>query len=234
MKRGILLTLLCNAAPISDSSGEITGGIIVWHDISEWKRTVEELKKNKAVLESFFSTSPGMLIILDEDKRFVAADNNTTTCFGFTSKQIVGKTIKEVFPCGVAEHVLSVVEQVQASEVPVLNSEVPLSLIDSDMRCWRVSYFVVPLPRGRKGIGVHGMDISDMKNAELRLIHSEEKFRLLTDSIPHLVWTAVSTVFFGNFTFFRIPVANMIMVIGSGKFLQQFLPIPLLAMAGFR
>ncbi len=57
---GKRITILCTAAPIRDSSGRITGGVIGWQDITErkraeleLKRTVDELASANKELETF-------------------------------------------------------------------------------------------------------------------------------------------------------------------------------------
>lgn len=50
---GTRLTLLCNAGPIRDVSGQLIGGILVWRDVSKSKRLMNELEKasrNREVL----------------------------------------------------------------------------------------------------------------------------------------------------------------------------------------
>lgn len=48
---GMILTLLCNAAPICDSEGTITGGIVAWRDITLRKRAEKALAEAKDLLE---------------------------------------------------------------------------------------------------------------------------------------------------------------------------------------
>ncbi len=47
---GSVITALCNAAPIRDDQGAITGGVVAWRDISELKRTQRVLQVSNEFL----------------------------------------------------------------------------------------------------------------------------------------------------------------------------------------
>lgn len=48
---GALIPILCNAGPIRDKTGKISGGIVAWRDISELKEKKDKLKRLQRVLE---------------------------------------------------------------------------------------------------------------------------------------------------------------------------------------
>ncbi len=48
---GVILPILCNAAPIRDAAGKITGGLLAWRDLSQRKQLEEKLRET-AKLES--------------------------------------------------------------------------------------------------------------------------------------------------------------------------------------
>jgi PAS domain S-box-containing protein len=47
---GDLFSALCNAGPIRDKQGNITGGVVAWTDITERKRVEEAIRKSEAML----------------------------------------------------------------------------------------------------------------------------------------------------------------------------------------
>jgi PAS domain S-box-containing protein len=57
MKRpdGTALMLLCNAAPIRDASGRITGGLIAWRDITQRKQLESELRAAARAKDEFLA-----------------------------------------------------------------------------------------------------------------------------------------------------------------------------------
>ena len=67
--RGQALSLLCNAAPIRDNSGIITGGIVAWRDITERKRLVEELETKSVSLQELNAAFRVLLKQREDDKQ---------------------------------------------------------------------------------------------------------------------------------------------------------------------
>lgn len=57
MKRpdGTALTLLCNAGPIRDTSGRVTGGLIAWRDITQRKRLESDLRAAARAKDEFLA-----------------------------------------------------------------------------------------------------------------------------------------------------------------------------------
>jgi PAS domain S-box-containing protein len=57
MKRpdGSEVTILCNAAPIRNAAGHITGGLVAWHDITERKRLEAELRATNQAKDEFLA-----------------------------------------------------------------------------------------------------------------------------------------------------------------------------------
>ncbi len=63
---GEKVTILCNAGPIKDDNGTITGGVIVWRDITERKRSENELKKHQEQLEELIKARTTELRVVNK------------------------------------------------------------------------------------------------------------------------------------------------------------------------
>lgn len=72
MKRadGARIPILCNAGPIRDADGNITGGVIAWRDIRDLKRAEEHVRLNEARLEALLALSRMFDASLDEISAF--------------------------------------------------------------------------------------------------------------------------------------------------------------------
>lgn len=55
---------------------------------------------------------------------------------------------------------------------------------------WRTSFFRVPLGNEKWGVGIVGIEITDIKRSEIKLRESEERFRTLSDNISQFAWIA--------------------------------------------
>lgn len=105
---GAVTTLLCDAGPIRDGDGVITGGIVTWNDITERKRAQESLQKayeenerNLAQLNALFNQMTEGLINFDPDGRLMRINRAALQIWGFENEaELLGSNyeqLKDVF-----------------------------------------------------------------------------------------------------------------------------------------
>jgi PAS domain S-box-containing protein len=175
--------------PIRDQDGTIVGSVVTARDVTEQKRAEEALQQSNATLEAFFASSPAILNIVDDELRYVKTDPMTPSYFGLDRESIVGKAVGDLAP-EFAAAFGPMIRRVAATGEPALNMEVksPVTRQPGETAYWQASYFPVPLIGGKQGIGVIGVDISNMKKAEMALRESEERFRTLADNMSQFAW----------------------------------------------
>lgn len=171
--------LRVNAAPLV-IRGEHVGAVAFFDDVTERERSAEALRQSEAALDAFFAASPGILNIEDEEFRYVKTDAITPTYFGLTRETIVGKSVADLAPPFI-EMFGAMMRRVIDTGRPELNMEVhsPVPSRPGEIAYWRASYFPVPLPGGRRGIGIMGVEITDLKKAEAAIRASESQLREL-------------------------------------------------------
>ncbi len=132
--------------------------------------------------EGFFANSPVMLCILDEQLQFVKTDEFTPAYFGLDSKSIVGTSLQELFPELVGQFGPAV-RQVLATGAPIQSIEqsAPMPSRSGAVAYWLGSCFPVPLPGGRRGFGIAGVEITKRKQAEEALRQSHDELQALYD-----------------------------------------------------
>jgi PAS domain S-box-containing protein len=174
-----------SANPIRDTAGNILGAVVIALDITERKQAEEALRASETTMNAFFANSPGILNIIDDHFRYLKADPITPTYFGLDSQSIIGILLEDLAPAFVAEFG-PMLRQVLHTGEPVLNREVynPVPGKPDEFTYWRASYFRVPLPEGGYGVGVMGVEITDMKRAEEALLESEARFSAAVDNFP--------------------------------------------------
>ena len=180
--------ILARGVPVRDQRGQIVCWAGINLDISALKRAEEEIRRSNAVLEAFFEASPGILNIEDEEFRYLKTDRLTPTYFGLTRQQIVGKSVAELAPEFLREFGPMKREVIESGQ-PRLNVEVhfPVPGRAGEMAYWLASYFPLPLPEGKHGLGIVGVEITEIKKAEeqLRQAQKLESLGLLAGGVAH-------------------------------------------------
>jgi PAS domain S-box-containing protein len=76
--------------------GEKVGYIIIYHDISERKRSEEELHRQKEYYESLFNNIPSAVVTEDLDGRVVSWNPEAEKLFGYTQEEAVGSILNDL------------------------------------------------------------------------------------------------------------------------------------------
>ncbi len=149
--------------------------------IAEVTNTAEELRKETALFESFFDAAPNILNITDGELRYLKTDDMTPTYFGLDRRSIVGMALKDLAPEFHRDYAI-MAQRVMETGTPAVNANVqgPVSTRSGRTAHWRATYFRVRLPDGQWGLGVIGVEITDVRQAAAKaLLESETRYRSL-------------------------------------------------------
>ncbi len=165
--------------------GARAGMVAVIRDVTERRRAETALHDSEAALDAFFAHSPGILNLDDGDLRYVKTDPTTPTYFGLTRESIVGRSVEQLAPEFMQRFGPMLREVIETGE-PRLGVEVhsPVPGRPGEVAFWRASYFPVPLPGGKRGLGVIGVEITDLKKAEAALGSAHQKLRAHVEATP--------------------------------------------------
>ena len=156
-------------------------------DISERKRAEEALRQSEQKYRTLVTHMPQRLFIKDRNGVLLAVSDNLAADMGRRPEDIVGKTDADLWPPELAEKYRRLDLAVMASGA-LHEVEEPYE-VKGEPR-WR-RMIKVPYHDAAGGVtGVLGMfsDITEHKLAEQALHASEERYRLLSETIPLLVW----------------------------------------------
>jgi PAS domain S-box-containing protein len=194
-KEGQYRWFLSRAVPIKDKNDNIIRWFGTNTDITEQRESEEEAKKSNAVLEAFFESSPGILNILDEDLRYLKTDNTTPGFYGLERDELTGKTIHDVSPESVGLY-KQMLENVTARKNASFSLEIKTPLRDGQKEnaILKTSYFSVPLRGNTSGMGMVGIDVTDLRKTQELLKHERELLQTIIDGIPVMITIFTSDI----------------------------------------
>lgn len=193
--------LIMNAAPIIDAEGQVTGSVGMFSDITERKQTEkaltaakEAIEKQKQLYEAITSGTPDLMYIFDLDYKFVYANKALLNMWGKTADASIGKGLREN---GYEEwhaqmhereidHIKSTGESIRG-EVSFPHATLGKRIYD---------YILNPvLDEFGEIIAISGTtrDITDIRQAEIAIAESEQRFRTMAEVSGILIAMADET-----------------------------------------
>ena len=180
------------AQPARDAAGRISGWYGLTYDIDDRRKAEEELRKSRTELESIVESIPGMIAAADAKGRHAYANRRLLDYIGRELPNDVDLPWMDIIHPDDRESVL-------AARTRCVTTGQPLEVVyrrrrwDGVYRWFRV---LVEPARDESGRITRWysllVDVHEEKLAEQALRDSEQRLRLLTDTIPALVWCATS------------------------------------------
>lgn len=184
-----------DSSPVRNEKGEIILAVTVSSDVTESIHLHEKIKKNEETLKLAIEASHLGIWDLDLETNKVVWSENNAELFGFGSNEIelnFEDAEKRIHPDDVKINRESFQNTVKTDR-PFFH-EIRVIRPDGKIRWLMGSGKLIRDDQGRpvRVIGTD-KDITHAKETELALKESEEKFKQLANSVPHLVWSASST-----------------------------------------
>jgi two-component system cell cycle sensor histidine kinase/response regulator CckA len=161
--------------PLFDDSNNIYGYMASLRDISEERKSREELVFRKNLLDSLLELTPDEIFFKDRDCRYLEVSASKAKKFGVPKEEIIGKTDFSFFDEEVADEYFEEEQEIIKSRKPMPGGVG--KRIDKNGEVHWVSYTKVPR-HDKEGnvIGIIGIsrDITKLKKAEEDLRREEE------------------------------------------------------------
>ncbi|MGP1383180.1 MAG: EAL domain-containing protein [Thainema sp.] len=159
-------------------------------DISDRKTLEQDLLEQQRLLDTFVSSSPVGICVMDDQLRFTLINDALAEINGVPVADHIGKTPWDIVPDlapkqrEVFQQVLSKGEAMPGFEVVGETPKLP-----GVTRTWLASYFPLKSESEQTiGIGIIVVETTERSRAEQALRDSEEKFRQLAENIQEVFW----------------------------------------------
>lgn len=186
-KDGSVFDVSILGAPIIHD-GKQMGVFAIYRDITERKRSEEEILLQKTYLERLFNSAPEAIVWHDKMDRIVNVNDEFTRIFGYTREEAVGKPIND----------LLVPEELMDEGTEFSRKVISGERIDADTKRRRkdgtlVDVWVIgsPIMHGGKPIGDYAIyrDITERKKAEEEILLQKSYLENLFNSAPEaIIW----------------------------------------------
>src|SRR5207249_5194858 len=84
-----------SAAPIRDTAGQLTGTVMVFHDVTERRKAQEALRRNEKLLSDFFENAAVGLHWVGPDGTILRANRAELEMLGYSREEYVGRPIAD-------------------------------------------------------------------------------------------------------------------------------------------
>ncbi len=184
-RSGLLKQITDSATPIIDENNEITGVILVFHDVSEQYKVQCSLVESKQKFSAFVSAMPDIAFVLDEQGTYIDIYGSEQQLPAQEAKKLLNQNIMDILPIPLALQIISTIKTTcHTHKAQVLEYELELA----QGKC----YFegrVVPMhnkPGESQRVVWLARDVSSTKRALQSVQTNEKRFRQIFEKMPNI------------------------------------------------
>ncbi len=185
-------TWLSSFTPIRAASGEVEAVSVVVNDITAQKRAEQQIRDSEQRLFRALKHAPLPLCILAEDGEFLLLSDVWFEITGYTADELPHLAAWVALAFGAdAEEMRAHMQAVFDSDEPYHGGAFAVRTRGGEERQWEFSS--APMGRARDGRRLRvtmARDVTEEERARRQLLESEQRFRIMADSAPVLIWMA--------------------------------------------
>jgi PAS domain S-box-containing protein len=186
-KSGPIVWVNLTVSLVRDPDGDPKYFIAIMEDIEQRKQAEQQLQESEEKFSKVFSLAPiGMTISSLSDGRFIDINEAGERLSGYPRDEVVGRSSAQFTIWASAEERAQVIGEVLKKGV-VRDREMVMKDKEGHVFWGSFSAVVIEI-RGEKHLLSLVSDIAERKRAQEVLRESEERFRLLADAAPVIIW----------------------------------------------
>jgi len=175
---------------LHDERGNLRGFSKVIHDITGRKKTEDALRFSEERYRALFRDNPTMIVTLDDGWRILSANPSVASQLGYTIDELEGESMLKLIH---ADDRAAVIEQFQSclkNPNQVHHWQFQKVRKDGGFLWVEETAQAVYDLNGALSLLMVCQDVTERKQMEDALRESEERFRLMADTAPVLIWMA--------------------------------------------
>ena len=187
-KDGSVMPVLISASAILDEKGDFLMSRSTVYDIAERKQTEKALRESRELYWDLFNRCPQGILMADiKTRRFSYANPAICRMLGYTEAELLQLGVADIHPVEAQARVGADFDAMGRSE-KIMSEAAPCRCKDgvvlfADITAARLHV------TGREGVMVGFFaDVTERRKAEQALRESEEKFRLLAEQSPNMIF----------------------------------------------
>jgi len=185
---GSRVEVSATAYPIKNSDGEIVAVSVVLRDVSQRKRTEENIREKESLFRIMADGCPAFMWVTNAEGRVEFINRSYREFIGVPLDQVQGLDWEKLLHPDDAQLYLEAYGRALRERAP-LRSETRIKGIKGEWR-WVATYAEPRFSPSGEFLGYVGLspDITERKQAEQALRSSEEMFRQLAENIREVFW----------------------------------------------
>ena len=176
------------AIPLLNEEGKIIEWVGVHTDITEQKNAAKKIEETEHKYQKLIFTSPYMIAIFKGKNLIIEIANDAILETWGKGKDVIGKSFYDVLPEAVEQGYDKLIINVFETGEPYQAYETPITLWRNEK--WELMHynFIYQAQRNAQGeiegVAILANEVTPQVLDKMRIIESEERFRLLADNLP--------------------------------------------------
>lgn len=173
-----------STAPIRNLNGDRLGTVLVLKDITLRRKAQEEVQEERDFINTLLHVSPAFYVAIDGDGRVIMMNEAVCKALGYTREELESRIfVTELLPLDDQDHAAHRLQELMKTREPF---DGETRVLTRDGRERLVAWHGKPVMKKRGEMDfyfVMGMDITDRRETERALRHSEERYRGLFETM---------------------------------------------------
>ena len=183
--------------PVLAADGHVEAVAGSTRDITELNRAEELAQEDRRRWRELLLQIPAAIAVLrGPEHKYEWVNADYLRLVSRPAEAILGKTVREALPEIISQGYLGMFDHVYQAGEPYVAHEVLVLLGESVLQEVYINFVCLPTRNNHgqiDGTFVHAVDVTDLVKARKRVEESEQQFRTLAETIPHLAWMADET-----------------------------------------